>query len=144
MKLLDSLTQRLKKQKKEPEELFLTLIVDSDHVAGACWHLKDAKSANLTHAVSRRIGSDSWIERVKAADEIITALEERSGTIDIHKVIFGFPASYLTAEGDIDKVVRSELKTFTQELDLTAIGFVPVHQALIYKLKKKMEFRRQR
>lgn len=137
MKLLDSLTQKLKKQKKEPEELFLTLIVDSDHVAGACWHMQDAKTANLTHAVSRKITVDSWEERTKAADEIISALEERSATTNIHKVIFGFPASYLTADGDIDKTIRTELKTFTQELDLTAIGFVPVHQALMYKLKKE-------
>ena len=137
MKLLDTLAEKLKKKEKVPEELFLTLIVDSDHVAGACWHMRDAKSANLTHAVSRKIDIDSWEERTKAADEIIMALEDRSGTTDIHKVIFGFPAPYLTADGDIDKTIKSEIKKFTQELDLTAIGFVPVHQALIYKLKKE-------
>jgi hypothetical protein len=137
MKLLDSLTEKFRKKDKVPEELFLTLIVDSDHVAGACWHMRDAKSANLTHAVSRKITTDSWEERTKATDEIITALEERSGTTDIHKVIFGLPAQYLTVKGDIDKSIRSELKTFTQELDLTAIGFVPVHQALMYKVKKE-------
>jgi len=137
MKLLDTFKSIRKQEPKKPPELFLTLVVDSDHVAGACWYAGDARTAHLKYAVARKISVDSWEERTSAADEVITALEERSQTENIHKVIFGFSASYLNENGNIDKQVRSHLKTFTEDLELTPIGFVPVHQAIVYKLKKE-------
>lgn len=123
-------------KRNEKVEYYLSLIVDSIHVAGACWKLSPKKQPDLTHAVARRIQSDSWDERIEAADQVITALEERTGTEDIHKVIFGLPLLYLTETGDIDQKVRQHLKQLTSRLELTPIGYVSLPQAIVYKLKQ--------
>lgn len=122
--------------KSKPREYILSLSLNSDHVAGACWYVEGKPTPVLLNAVARRLNKDSWDERIQAADDIITALEEKVGTEDIHKVIFGMPAQYLTDSGDISHSIRPELKKLTTQLDLKPIGFVPVHQAIIYKLKQ--------
>lgn len=127
---------RFSKEAKEPRELFLSLLLETDHVAGACWFLGKQGDPDLQHAVARKVHKDSWEDRLKASDEVITALEERTGSDSIHKVIFGLPAAYLTAEGDIRVDIRAHLKELTKVLALTPIGYVPLHQAIIYKLKK--------
>ncbi|OGG04973.1 hypothetical protein A2Z33_06810 [Candidatus Gottesmanbacteria bacterium RBG_16_52_11] len=117
-------------------EYYLSLIVDISYVAGACWQITSRTKPDLSHAVARRIRTDGWDERIQAADQVITALEERLGSEDIHKVILGLPTEYLTENGDIDPKVRSHLKRMTTELDLTPIGYVSVPQAIMYKLKQ--------
>ena len=44
--------------------------------------------------------------------------------------------AYLTAEGEIDSVVRPHVKKLMSALSLTALGFVPIHQAIIYSFKQ--------
>lgn len=120
----------------EKRELYLSLLLDNDHVAGAAWFVNAKGRPELTHAVARRTDADSWEERIVSADEVITALVERTGTEDIHKVIFGLPYEYLTEEGDIRPEIRSQLKQFSAKLSLKPIGFVPVHHAVAHRLKQ--------
>jgi hypothetical protein len=124
-------------QKSKPVEIFLSLLLDSDHVAAASWFLGAKGEAELLHAVARKIIHDSWEERIKAADQLIVTLEERANTENIHKMIFGLPVSYLDADGNILPSIKPELKKFSHELELKAIGFVPIHQAIVYKYEKE-------
>jgi hypothetical protein len=135
MKLPSALSDIFEKKNK-PQEYFLSLILDTDHVAGACWHIGPRSKPVLVHAVARRISADHWEERTQAADQVITTLEQRVGSQSISKAIFGLPAVYLTESGDIRQEVRSHLKKLTEQLSLSAIGFVSVHQAITHKLKQ--------
>ncbi|MFC1647127.1 hypothetical protein ACFL1A_02455 [Patescibacteria group bacterium] len=133
--IVNTLLNNLKKENK-PLEIFLSLIVDQDHIAGACWYIGEKKNIKLLHAVARSINKDTWEEKIKASDEVISSLEQKLSNRNIHKVIFGLPAAFLTIDGEIKKDIRTHLKKLTTELDLKAIGFVPIHQAIVYKFKK--------
>jgi hypothetical protein len=132
---LPNIFNRFVKPEKPKKKYYLTLIFDSDNVAGSCWSVERGVKADLTYAVSRRVRIDNWEERLLAADEVITALENKLDTEEFHDVILGLPSDYLTAEGDIAPLVRVNLKEITKELDLTPIGFVSLNQAIVYKMK---------
>jgi hypothetical protein len=136
MKLPGNLS-KLFSAKKKSQDLFLTLVLDADHVAGCCWYIGPKSEPEMLHAVVRRISVDNWEERTIAADEIITALEEKTGTENIHKVVFGLPAAFLTPEGNIKSEIRPELKKMAGNLEISPIGFVPIHQAIVHKLKRE-------
>jgi len=49
--------------KKTKSELYLSLVVESDYVAGACWILNSKGIPKLEHAVVRRTSIDTWEEK---------------------------------------------------------------------------------
>jgi hypothetical protein len=123
--------------KRSTKETYLTLLINQDHIAGACWHLGKNSQPELTHAVARRIENDNWDERTLAADEVVSALEERAGTEKINKAIYGLPNNYLTETGDLSVEIRNCLKKFSKNLSLTPIGFVPINQAIVHVLQRE-------
>ncbi len=134
MKLPSIVTELFQKKKKE-QKLYLSLVLESDHVVGAVFQILDDGTPEIEHAVAKRIASDSWEDRIIGADAVISALEKKLETTDFHEVIFGLPASYLSPNGSITTSVRPHLKDVATKLTLNPIGFVPIHQALLYKLK---------
>lgn len=136
MNFVSRLKVLIGKKEDNRKETYLTLLIDTDHIAGACWNLGASGVPDLTHAVARRIDRDAWKERTLAGDEVVSALEERAGTQNISRVIYGLPYEYLTAEGDIRPEIKNHLKQFSRDLELTPIGFVPIHQAIVYKLRR--------
>lgn len=122
---------------KQPHEVFLSLVLTSDGVASAAWHIDDSGFPKTIGFSKVEMDNDSWEDRVTAADSAIALVEEKiDEKTQIHKAVLGLPAEYLTENGDINPQVRSHIKKLTQALDLAAIGFVSLPQALVYKLKK--------
>ncbi len=118
-------------------EVFLSLLLYPDAVEAAIWELSAHGKPNVLGAVTQDIVHDSWQERRAAADKCITTLEDIAQTTNLQKVILGFPAPYLTKDGDIIKDIRPSVKKLTHELGLVPIGFVSVYQAIIHKYKKQ-------
>lgn len=127
--------QKIIDGKPKQSELYLSLVLEPDYVAGACWYIYGKNNPKLLHAVIRRTPQDSWEDRILASDQVITTLEQKTESDSIYKVIFGLPAIYLTPDGEILPEIRTHLKKLTEELTLKPIGFVPVHQAIVYKLR---------
>lgn len=122
--------------KPQKQELFLSLFLDVDGVVAGAWRTEAGSTPSLVTHAFEPVAQDSWEDRTEAADRAIAALEEKSATSDFHKVTLGLPFAYLTGEGDIKKDIRGHIKKLTETLELKPMGFVPVYQAIIYKLKK--------
>jgi len=123
-------------KKKHTQELFLSLLLYPDAVEASMWELSKTRQPIVIGAVTQEIVEDTWEARKHAADTCITTLENLSKNSKIEKVVLGFPAPYLTHDGDIIKDIRSNVKSLTQALGLTPIGFVSVYQAIVHKYKK--------
>ncbi len=122
--------------KSKKNNVFLSLYLDLYRVSASFWYL-DAKGAAVVMASETTdFLNDTWDERSTAVDTIIGLLEEKTGQTDVTKAILGLPSAYLTDAGEIRKEVGLEIRNFTKSLELTAIGFVPLQQAVIFKLKK--------
>ncbi len=137
MKLPGSI-QQLLRQKEASREVFLSLLLSPVSVGALAWSLDEDKNISVMHASVRPSTTDDPEEQTRVADEVITAVEERlpkDAVID--KVILGLSPSYLTDAGDILTQVRPKIKQMTSALDITPIGFVSLHQALVHKLKKE-------
>lgn len=122
--------------KPQKQELFLSLFLDVDGVVAGAWVTKAGSTPSLVSHAFEPVAQDAWEDRTEAADRAIAALEEKSATSDFHKVTLGLPFAYLTGEGDIKKDIRGHIKKLTETLELKPMGFVPVYQAIVYKLKK--------
>lgn len=122
---------------KQPieKEFFLSLLLDTRSVCAAAWQVGRNGQAEITAMASVEIIHDTWEDRLQAADRILTKLEETVKSTNLHKVIFGLPAAYLTESGDILKTIRPHIKKITTELSLDAMGFVPNFQAIVHMLK---------
>ncbi len=122
-------------KKQEHRETFLSLYLDSHSIAASFWSVIDGKAPeNLGWANINNI-EDNWEARAEVADRVIGELEEKTRVTDVTKVILGLPLGLLSPTGEIRKEVRKEIKELMSELDLTPVGFVPIYQAIIYKLK---------
>ncbi len=116
---------------------YLSLVFDTDAVAGATWFLTNKGNADLTHAVARRLDEHTWEKRIEAADTVISVLEEKfHGNSAFSDVIFGLPPEFIAQNGDIEPDIKKHLKKASDELSLHPIGFVSVHQAVVFRLKK--------
>jgi hypothetical protein len=122
-------------KKQEHRDTFLSLYLDSHSIAASFWSVVGGKvPENLGWANTSKI-EDDWETRAEAADRVIGELEEKTGITDVTKVILGLPLGFLSPTGEIRKEVRQEIKELMSELELTPVGFVPIYQAIIYKLK---------
>lgn len=136
MKLPDALSQLLGK-KEEGAELYLSLILDIDHVTASAWQFSDRGLPHILATATKTVVSDSWDDRTQAADRALGEVEDAiPATSRLTKVILGLPQAYLTPNGEILKDVRVHMKKLTRVLTLEPIGFVPIQQAIIFKLKK--------
>ncbi len=134
MKFPNPLSQLKPKQPVE-KEYFISLLLDTRSVCAAAWQVGRNGTAEIAAMASVEILKDSWEDRIQATDRIISKLEETVRSTNLHKVIFGLPAVYLTETGDIQKTVRPFIKKLTTELSLEAMGFVPNFQAIVHLLK---------
>jgi hypothetical protein len=123
-------------KKPQVQEFYLSLLLSQDAVAGATWQIGEHGVPLIAAASGKDLPSDSWEERIKASDTVLTSVEQKSGaTATINNVIFGLPAVYLTADGDILPDIRPFIKKLTRVLELAPLGFVALHQAIIHKMK---------
>lgn len=136
MKLPAAITDLFAK-KKEVLEPYVSLYLDAFEVAGSVWTISPDGSPQIIATGSESFTQDTWETRLQATDRLLATLEDRMGTENITKVIFGLPHVFLTEAGDIKKDIRAEIKKLTHVLELEPVGFVPVAQSLIYKLKKE-------
>lgn len=136
MKLPGPLSHLFEK-KPEGKEVFLSMIVDVRYVAVSAWQFNDRGNPHVLGYAIKPVVGDTWEDRTQAADRALGEVEEAiPSTIPLTKVILGFPAVYLTPGGEILKDIRGAVKKMTRVLTLEPIGFVPIHQAIIFKLKK--------
>ena len=134
MKLPD-LVARFLPKKPEAKEVLLSLILDDQSVSAAAWIAQPKGLPTVVKTVTKPLSSDSWDERTAVADSVIAILDEAVVPAKIEKVVLGLPPAYLSPDGEILPDIRSSIKELTKKLDLTAIGFVPVHQAIAHTLK---------
>jgi hypothetical protein len=134
MKLVDTLQSLLRTSSKN-EQVYVSLFLDVHRVSAAFWRMgSGGKVEQVAHA-SQELAGDNWKERTEAVDSLLGALEEKSGLSEITTTILGLPSVYLTSTGEIQKEIRHEVKILAKELDLKLAGFVPLSQAVIFKLK---------
>lgn len=136
MKLPDGFTKIFQK-KPERNEVYLSLVLEESAVQVALWSVLSSNNPHISEAISERVTDNAWDKRVEACDRAIARLSEKEGRDDFEKVVLGLPASYLTPEDDIDHAVHSHIKTLIHELELTAIGFVPIHQAIVHQIRQE-------
>ncbi len=135
MKLPDILGNLLPK-KQSQKELFASLLLDEEYVAAALWEIGDKGVPSILASDSKACGENNWEARIDAVDAVLATIENKAGVTDYSKVVLGLPLGYLTPTGEISKEIRPHMKQMTRELELTPIGFVSIHQALVYRLKK--------
>lgn len=123
-------------QKQEKKDVFASLLLDVEHVAVALWEMGAAGIPHIIAAASGSVAADTWEDRLNAIDDALAGVEDKAGTTEYAKTVLGLPNTYLTETGEITKDVRAQIKEVTRELELKPIGFVSIHQALMYKLKK--------
>lgn len=134
MKLPDAL-QSFLGQHKDKEPAYLSLYLDVHTVAVSVWQMVSGGKAHVLASAHLAVASDTWRDRTQSVDRLLGALEQKTGRTDVSTAILGLPAVYLTATGEIKKEVRGEIKELAKTLELTLAGFVPLHQAIIFKLK---------
>lgn len=132
---LPELFQSIFKRKSLNREIYVSLYLDALQVAGSFFTIEPSGAVNVLASRSERLKNDSWEERGVIVDELLGLLEEKTGHTDVTKAILGLPPVYLTSTGEIQKDVRIHIKQFMKELELQAIGFVPLQQAIIFKMR---------
>ncbi|MBU1326949.1 baseplate J/gp47 family protein [Patescibacteria group bacterium] len=124
--------------KPEKQEFFLSLLLDEESVSLASWYPKTSGKPHLVAYTSKAVSEDSWDERTKMTDRALADVEDKSSaSAPISKVVLGLPAAYLTEECDIQTSVAPHIRELTRKLELKPVGFVPVHQAIAYMLKRE-------
>lgn len=123
-------------QKQEKKEVFASLLLDVEYVASALWEMGDKGVPQIIATATGSVAADTWEDRLNAIDDALANVEDKANTTDYAKTVLGLPLAYLTETGEITSEVRAHIKEVTKELELKPIGFVSIHQALMYKLKK--------
>ncbi len=134
MKLPGAFNHILHKQEKQ-EKMFLSLILEDDAVEAAVWGANKDHTLEVQYTEKEPVSSGSWEDKTESCDRAIVRLEQKVPDTELHDVVLGLPVTYLTEQGDINPAVRTHIKKLTEQLDLKPIGFVPIHQALVHKLK---------
>lgn len=132
---LPEIFQSIFKRSSKTREVYVSLYIDMLEVAGSFFTIEADGKVNILASRSENLKQDSWEERSVVVDEILGMLEEKTGHTEVTKAILGLPPVYLTSTGEIQKDVRVHIKQFMKELELKAIGFVPLQQAIIFKMR---------
>jgi len=136
MKLPDAFNKLLQKSPQK-EEVYLSLVLEAAAIGAAVWTLSEGKKPHIGEAAAEQVEADSWEKRLEACDRAIARLAEKVGRDDFEKVVLGLPAYYLTPDDNIEADTQGHIKTITEELELTPIGFVPIHQAIVHMIKQE-------
>lgn len=136
MKLPDAFNKFIQKSPQK-EEVYLSLVLEAAAIGAAVWTLSEGKKPHIGTAATEQVEADSWEKRLEACDRAIAHLAEKVGRDDFEKVVLGLPAYYLTPEDNIEIHTQGHIKTITEELELTPIGFVPIHQAIVHMIKQE-------
>jgi hypothetical protein len=121
---------------QEHKEVYLSLYLDVHTIAVSFWSLGSHGHPEILAIEHADDIVDTWEAKGESIDRLVGILEEKTKITDVTKVILGLPNAYLGVNGDIRKEVRKEIKELTHILELEPIGFVPLSQAMMYKLKK--------
>lgn len=136
MKFPDAISNLLGK-KEEQKNFFFSLFLDIDAAAVAAWHVDASGSPKIVSFAHGKIAEDSWEARIQVVDRLLSAAEDKANVEHaISKTVFGMPGIYLTPEGNIVNSIRPHLKKLTTVLELSAVGFVPLSQAIAFLFKK--------
>lgn len=119
------------------EDVYLSLVFEALLVEAAVWTLSRTKNPHISETTLELVETHSWEKRLEACDRAIARLAQKAGRDDFEKVVLGLPVSMLTPQDDIEHTVRSAIKTLTEELELTPIGFIPIHQAIIHGIRQE-------
>lgn len=125
-----------KKDKKNQEQLYLTLLLDVQSVAASVWKIGKKKEALMLASGIASVPEDTWESRIEASDALISHLEEKTNTTSVDTVVLGLPPTYLSETGEVLKEYRVSIKQLTNELVLKAVGFVSITQALLFQYKR--------
>ena len=123
-------------KKEEKEEYFLSLFLDVGGIGACLWSIDEKHLPKVTSCITKLVNVDSWDVRIAAVEDAVSSLDVEADTV-VEKVILGLPALYLTEEGDIKKDIRPHLRKLTQSMELSPLGFVSIHQALVHQLKSE-------
>ena len=127
--------QQLFHPKKPQKELYLALTLSHSHVGACAWSMDSDGTLMVAASESKKLGKNTWENRIEIADQLIEKLSEYAGTDAIHQVVFGLSQDMLTTAGDIEKGVKLELKKLSTMLDLTPVGFVNIDTAVVFQIK---------
>lgn len=127
--------QQLFHPKKPQKELYLALTLSHSHVGACAWSMDSDGTLMVAASESKKLGKNTWENRIEIADQLIEKLSEYAGTDAIHQVVFGLSQDMLTSAGDIEKGVKLELKKLSTMLDLTPVGFVNIDTAVVFQIK---------
>jgi len=121
--------EKIHKQEEE-KEYFFALLLEEEKVKSALW-IAEGETVRVL-----RKGEDQFWE---AEEEILSAVDAclppiYEGEKEPSKIIFGIPSYWVEEEG-VNTSKIELLKRICRELDLTAIGFVVVSEAVVYHLK---------
>jgi len=121
--------EKVHKQEEE-KEYFFALLLEEGKAKSALWTVEEE-----VVRVLRRGEDQSWQtdkEVLSAVDACLPPIYEGEG--EPSKIIFGIPSYWAEEEGaDVSKIEL--LKRVCRELELTAIGFVVIPEAVVYHLK---------
>jgi len=121
--------EKIRKQEEE-KEYFFALLLEEGKAKSTLWTVEGE-----VVKVLRRGEDQFWQteeEVLAAADACLPPIYE--GEKEPSKIIFGIP-SYWTEGGGVNASKIELLKKICRELDLTAIGFVVIPEAVVYHLK---------
>jgi Baseplate J-like protein len=124
-------------KKQENKEVFASILLDVDYVAAALWEMGEKGIPHILATSTESVAADTWEDRLNATDDALARVENKAGTTDYAKTVLGLPHTYLTESGEITTEIRAHIKEVTKELELEPIGFVSIHQVLMYNLKKE-------
>lgn len=127
--------QSFLRNKPTDDEVYLSLFLDEHTVAASFWRQGAGEGVARIAASHKTVESGEWKDRIIAVDALLGQLEEKAKLQNVTATILGLSNGFLTSSGEIRKDVRAEIKRLASELDLTIAGFVPLTQAVIYKLK---------
>lgn len=137
MKLPGLLSNVLPKKPEEVEQVYLTCVFHKESVDACVWDIGPKKKPTVTASVSEIVSGPSWLQRQEAVRLAISKLRSETGLSGSGKVVLGLPSEFLTQSGDIEPGIRKELGMLLKNISLVPLGFVPVHQAIIYSLKQE-------
>jgi hypothetical protein len=128
--------QSLLSKKQDRRNVYASLYIDVHCIAVSFWSIDEEKLPHVLAWEGKDNLEDSWETKAEEIDRMIGILEEKTGETEIVRIILGLPSIYLTPGEEIKKEIQKNIKDLTRILELTPIGFVPVHQAIIYSLKR--------
>lgn len=134
MKITDQI-QQLFRPKPTAKEVYLSLTLLHQHVAGCVWSIAQDEVLDIVGCEYGEAPDMSWEKRIEAADTVLSTLQDKSGLVDVHKTVLGFAPEFLTKEGDIKTAIRQDIKRLTTMLDLKPVGFVNVETAIMFQIK---------